>query len=189
MRGDWAKNGLGLDMKLGTEMKHYDQNDKYCYVKKAICGSWLFFCWNDWFMNCQVLSWSQFWSIYSQCFTEPLVQLRTWILLLSIHTKNWATVTAAALWQMNDSDLWSRSWFRSSSSSWVALCSRISQHVKLRQTGVKMLQFACHSVFMWNQILLNSNGQKVSLLELLQVPNFNFSQFEPFRMFQIYQNS
>ena len=89
-------------------MKHYDQNDKYCYVKKAICGSWPFFCWNDWFMNCQVLSWSQFWSIYSQCFTEPLVQLRTWILLLSIHTKNWATVTAAAaLWQMNYSDLWS----------------------------------------------------------------------------------
>ena len=120
MRGDWAKNGLGLDMKLGTEMKHYDQNDKYCYVKKAICGSWLFFCWNDWFMNCQVLSWSQFWSIYSQCFTEPLVQLRTWILLLSIHTKNWATVTAAALWQMNDSDLWSSSRFRSSSSSWAA---------------------------------------------------------------------
>ena len=36
MRGDWAKNGLGLDMKLGTdEMKHYDQNGKYSTTKSV----------------------------------------------------------------------------------------------------------------------------------------------------------
>ena len=35
MRGDWAKNGLGLDMKLGTEMKHYDRNGKFSTTKSV----------------------------------------------------------------------------------------------------------------------------------------------------------
>ena len=48
------------------------------------------------------------------------------------------------------------------------------------------LLFYCHSDFMWNQILVNSDGQKLSFLAILEVLNFDF---EPFLNSQIYQNS
>ena len=37
--------------------------------------------------------------------------------------------------------------------------------------------------------LVNSNGQKVSFLALLEIPNFDFRKFEPFLKSQIYQSS
>ena len=36
----------------------------------------------------------------------------------------------------------------------------------------------CHSDFTWNPILVNSNGQKMSFLAILEILNFDFSQFE-----------
>ena len=57
------------------------------------------------------------------------------------------------------------------------------------QHEVVMLQFACHSVFTWNQILVNSNSQKMSFLALLQLLNCRFSNFQPFLKSQICQNS
>ena len=57
-------------------------------------------------------------------------------------------------------------------------CSRNFQNVKLRLDFVKIWLFYRHSNFMWNQILEDSNGLKISFLALLEVLNFDFSKFE-----------
>ena len=41
-----------------------------------------------------------------------------------------------------------------------SLWSRNFHNLKLRQHGVEIWQFVCHSDFTWNQILVNSDGQK-----------------------------
>ena len=56
--------------------------------------------------------------------------------------------------------------------SWKALCSRNFQNVKLRLNFVEIWSFYHHSVFMWNQILANSNGPK-----MLFFGNFRGSEF------------
>ena len=59
-----------------------------------------------------------------------------------------------------------------------ALCSRNVQNVNFRLHSVEILQSYCHSNFTWNQILGNSNGQKMSFLAILEFLNFDFSKFE-----------
>ena len=56
----------------------------------------------------------------------------------------------------------------------LALCSRNFQNVKIRLDFVETWWFFCHSDFMWNPILVNSNGPKVSFLSILKTPNFEF---------------
>ena len=41
-----------------------------------------------------------------------------------------------------------------------------------------IFQIYCPTDFTWNQILTYSNGQKVSFFAILEVLNFDFSQFE-----------
>ena len=60
-----------------------------------------------------------------------------------------------------------------------ALCSRNVQNVKLRIDFAKIWLFYRHSDFTWNQILVNSNGPKMSSLAILEVLNFDFSKSEP----------
>ena len=71
----------------------------------------------------------------------------------------------------------------------IPLCSWNFQNVKLRQHGVDILQFASCSNFTWNQIFLNSNDRKISILAFLEVLNSNFGITEPFLKSEIYQNS
>ena len=54
---------------------------------------------------------------------------------------------------------------------------------------MEILQFACHLDFTWNQILVSSNRQQMSILALLEVLNFDFGEFEPFFKSQICQNA
>ena len=83
---------------------------------------------------------------------------------------------------------WGRRHTESSPSCQYTLCSRIFQNVKLRQHGVEILQFACHSDFKWNQILVDSNGHKMFFLVFLEVLKLDFSTFKPFLRSWIYQN-
>ena len=68
--------------------------------------------------------------------------------------------------------------FNSIYSAQISLCSRNFQNVKLRLDFVEIWSFYRHSDFTWNQILVNSNGPKMSFLAILEVLNFDFSQFE-----------
>ena len=52
--------------------------------------------------------------------------------------------------------------------------------MKLRFDFVEIWSFYRHSEFKWNQILANSNGPKMSFLPILEVLNFDCSQFEQF---------
>ena len=47
------------------------------------------------------------------------------------------------------------------------LCSRNFQNVKLRLDFFEIWSFYCNSDFTWNQILVNSNGPKMSFLAIL----------------------
>ena len=47
----------------------------------------------------------------------------------------------------------------------------------LRKYGVEILQFNCYSDFSWNQILVNSKGQRTSFLAIVMVLNLNLSSF------------
>ena len=50
--------------------------------------------------------------------------------------------------------------------------------MKLRIDFVEIWLFYRHSDFMWNPVLENSNGPKMSFLAILEVLNFDFSKFE-----------
>ena len=52
------------------------------------------------------------------------------------------------------------------------LCSRNFQNVKLRIDFVENWSFYCHSEFGWNQMLVNSDGPKMSFLAILETLNF-----------------
>ena len=58
------------------------------------------------------------------------------------------------------------------------LCSRNFKNVKLRPAIVEIWSFYRHSDFTWNQILGNSNSQKMLILTILEVLNFDLSKFE-----------
>ena len=70
-----------------------------------------------------------------------------------------------------------------------ALCSKNFQNVKWRLDFVEIWSFYCHSDFMWNQILVNSNGPKMLILTILEVLNFDFSNFEQFSSPKFTKNS
>ena len=53
-----------------------------------------------------------------------------------------------------------------------SLCSRNFQYVKLRLDFVEIWSFYCHSDFIWNQFMANSNGPKVSFLAISETLNF-----------------
>ena len=53
-------------------------------------------------------------------------------------------------------------------------CSRNFQNVKLRLDFVEMWSFYCHYDFTWNQILVYSNGPKMSFLAISEALNFEF---------------
>ena len=93
MRGDWAKNGLGLDMKLGTEMKHYDQNWKYSTTKSVdscLIWFWWIFLENMKFMfkensplkamfsNSRTHISRQFWNVNSRLHPIPAILVISW---------------------------------------------------------------------------------------------------------------
>ena len=48
------------------------------------------------------------------------------------------------------------------------------KNVKLRLHSVGILQYYCYTDFMWNQILANPNGQKMSFLAIVEVLNISF---------------
>ena len=56
----------------------------------------------------------------------------------------------------------------------LALCSRNIQNVKLRLDFVEIWQSYHLSDFTWNQILVNSNGPKMSFLAILETLNFDW---------------
>ena len=58
------------------------------------------------------------------------------------------------------------------------LWSKNFQNVKLRLDFVEIWSFYCHSDFMWNRILVNSNGPKILFLAIFEVLNFHFVIFE-----------
>ena len=70
-----------------------------------------------------------------------------------------------------------------------ALCSRNFQNVKLRLDFVELWSFYRRSDFTWNQVLVNSNGPKMSFLPFLEILNFDFSKIWATFKSQIYQNS
>ena len=53
-----------------------------------------------------------------------------------------------------------------------ALCSRNFQNVKLRLDFVEIWSLYRHSDFMLNRILANSNSPNMSLLEIIEILNF-----------------
>ena len=55
-----------------------------------------------------------------------------------------------------------------------SLCSRNFQNVKLRLDFVEIWSFYCHPTFTWNQILVNSNGTKMSFLAVSVTLNSEF---------------
>ena len=55
-----------------------------------------------------------------------------------------------------------------------SLCSRNFQNEKLRRDFVEIWSFYHQSDFMWNPILVNSYGPKMSFLAILQTLNFEF---------------
>ena len=57
-------------------------------------------------------------------------------------------------------------------------CSRNYPNVKLRFHFVEIGWFYRHSEFTWNQFLVKSNSQKMSFLVILEVLNFDISEFE-----------
>ena len=60
----------------------------------------------------------------------------------------------------------------------MTVCSKNFQNVKLRPDFVQIWSFYCYSEFTWNQILVHSNGSKMSFLAILDILNFDFSKFE-----------
>ena len=58
--------------------------------------------------------------------------------------------------------------------TFISLCSRNFQNVKLRLDFVEIWSFYRHSDFTWNQILLISNGPKMSFLAILETVNLEF---------------
>ena len=57
---------------------------------------------------------------------------------------------------------------------YIPLCFRNFQNVKLRQHGLGILQFACHTDFTWNQILVDSISPKMSFLAISEILKFGF---------------
>ena len=56
----------------------------------------------------------------------------------------------------------------------ASLCSRNFPNVKLRNDFVDIWSFYRHSDFMWNPILVNSNGLKMPFLAISETLNFEF---------------
>ena len=56
----------------------------------------------------------------------------------------------------------------------TTLCSRNFQNVKLRHYFDEVWSLHCHSDFTGNQILANSNSQKMSFSTILEILNFEF---------------
>ena len=67
--------------------------------------------------------------------------------------------------------------------------SRNFQNVKLRLDFVEIRSFYRHSDIRWSQILVNSNGLKMSFLAILEVLNFDFSKFEQLSSPKFTENS
>ena len=66
-----------------------------------------------------------------------------------------------------------------------SLCSRNFQNVKLRLDFVEIWSIYRHSTFPWNQILVNSNGPKTLFMAILELLNFDCSNFLQFFKSQI----
>ena len=87
----------------------------------------------------------------------------------------WHFVAKVSVYELDDVIFFPPDWYVSPG---LTLYSRNFQNVKWRLDFVEIGSFYRHSDFVWNQILANSNSQKMSFWAIWKVLNFDFSKFE-----------